>query len=222
MKRKICLVLVFLLFAAGCDVDYTLEMENDEIKENIVIEFEEEDCNEDNIECRQYVEDTLRLTHSVDNYPEYDMEYSEENGNVTVRLQYTYESIDDWKNNNIYETLFNEVQITENVVKLNGYASDTEVGNISNYKVTLQTDRDIKISNASNKDVEGGKYEWNFNSTMENFNIDLEFQEKTKTEEAIDSLSSIFIIVLIIIGILSAIGIICFVFFVKSRHSNKI
>ena len=73
MKRKMCLVLVFLLFAAGCDVDYTLEMENDEIKENIVIEFEEEDCNEDNIECRQYVEDTLRLTHSVDNYPEYDM-----------------------------------------------------------------------------------------------------------------------------------------------------
>lgn len=221
MLKKVFLIFFLIFIITGCNVNYELNLENGKIEENIIMEFDKKDCNDERIECETYINNTLNSLHSLDSYPEYSYDYNENGNSIIVKLNYLYDSLEEWKEHNVYETLFNEVLITKNELKLNGYAQDTERSIISNYSVTLHTDREVNVSNANSVDKARGIYKWEFASNSQNINIDIEFADINKASP-INTMQDIFITVLIVIGILSLAGIIFLFVKLKIKNSNKI
>lgn len=218
--KKIFLIIVSLFTLTGCSVEYNLEFNNEQLKENIKIgKF-----NSKNINDFEYLEPQSIVDKELTSY--YDFNYK----NNELNLSYKYFSIDDFRKSNVIYSCFDLAGFTTDdnyyYILTSGEFKCLSYNNYTANKVTINFTTNYKVISENSDYYNKNTYTWIFdknNKSNKTIEIKLDKNElaeiKLTTKEKILKIieeNSIFLIITIV---LMLIGII--VFFINKSGKKR-
>ncbi len=221
MKKKLLLILVFVLVLTGCSNEYNLTINGDTMSEEIISNIPSSDIFVQSDEERASgIESDDQLTPFINNdqYPfvnntkeKYKKVVSRTQSNTIVRLSYDY-TLDNFKKSRVYNECFQK-SIVE---RKDGYLRLAFLGQFNclygdSITVNVRTDR--KVIDDTANEVDNNTYTWTINeNNADNVNIQMVLDDDTNTSSG-DNVTLLFIILLIIF-----IGIDIFIIFKKKKR----
>ena len=175
MFKKIIIVLVLSFLLCGCNVQYNLEIKDDEFRENIKINFN----SKDDKGYKYFVENKFyAIMDGVSNFKEYQKETENEKNIV---FSYTYDGLEFNKATSLGSCFkaYNVIDENNNYIistsKGLTCAREEDVVLLDGLDVVIKTNHIVKDNNAD--EVDGYVYTWHFNKDnydKKNIYIELE------------------------------------------------
>ncbi|MBQ6539068.1 MAG: lipoprotein [Bacilli bacterium] len=221
MKKKLLLILVFVLVLTGCSNEYNLTINGDTISEEIISTIPNNEITTQTAEEKAAgIENDDQITPFINNdqYPftnnnkiKYKKDVSKNGLNTIVKLNYDY-TVDNFKNSRVYNECFQKSVIE----RKDGYLRLAFLGEFSclygdSLTINVRTDR--KVIDDTANDVDNNTYTWIINDNNENnVNIQMILDDNTSTSGG-DNITLFFIILLIIF-----IGVDIYIIFKKKKR----
>ena len=199
--KSIILLIIPLFLLTACNVDYKLTENSDGTYDEIIkLKFDKSNCSDGSASCEENINTMLNTVVEVSNYPRYEKNYSEENNNIYLVLKYKYSSLEELKEKNPYDTVYQNVKIDKSHILLTNPAQDMENSSNVKYKGTIELNHYIDDANGTK--VRGkNAYYWKFNSKNAS-KIKINISDKTIEEVSNANNRILFIISFVVIIIL--------------------
>ena len=167
--KKICFLIVSIMFLTGCNVEYTLNISEDSIYENVFIISEND--NESNVlgnylkPVEAFVNSPIysESTEKVPGVEYYNFNKSINNGWYNLNLNYIF-NFEEYKNSNIIN---HSVSIFKFEEKNNEYSLNTgarlkifDSYNINNLTIKITLDNEYEYISSNANSVFGNEYTW--------------------------------------------------------------
>lgn len=219
MKKNIILLIISILFLTGCTSEYTLEISNKKIKENITVDILDSDIPDKSTGLIAEIDDSITPFIENDQYPfmnnteiKYKKKVTNIDGGKRVNLKYTY-SHDDFKDSKAFNMCFEKKDFKKlrKGFSLN-FSGKFYCSYTDEVVIKIKTDNVVVENNAD--EVKGNTYIWRINSdNVDDVDINIELSNKVKyTKYAITA-------VLAIIGIIALIVIVNVYKIIKAREN---
>lgn len=233
MKKKVIFMLFsILLFTTACNVNYDIKQLSDgKIKEEIILEFsndnfyydKRENINEEYID--NFINDKLKEYKDYLNISDYDYELEYGSKSSEVKLNYTYSSIREFKDKNIADFAFDELEINSENGNYNflttSFNGGTEDFLIDNLTISLYTDNILKNANNTSGSEFTGKYQWNFPEDDVR-NIEFVLTDKENWKKKFFGNAPFVYYTLIVVVCLIVVGGISYIIYLNLRGRNSI
>lgn len=245
MKKKLTILILFLLCATGCNANYDLEIYNDKVKENM--NFIETDSSIWDSEVQYGLSYRTLLEASVDYpYPVFDNTIVDENDTIKLdgveyynntlisdttrlgqRLKYNKFKLNNFSQSSIVKKCyqyFNIIEDEDNIIISTSFENlcFKEYPMLDRITVNLKTNHKVVSSNATK--VKGYHYTWEFTRDISN---DSAIMITMKKNDYIFNYENEFIkkiiYIVLIVGIILSVGSICYFYFKnKNKQLNEI
>lgn len=209
-----------LLILTGCDVEYNLEIIDDNINETVSVSLDNNSSNKDNIDSLIKAE-PYAVVNSV-SQKKYDKEIIKNDNKVNVKFSYNY-IFDGYRDSSLFNSCYDNYGLHYDDKYY--YITTSEKFNcmvydfvpIDNVKIKIKTNYKVIDNNAD--EIKNDVYVWNINSSnADNKPIKFVFDKKTVADVK-DKNDFILIGVSIIIGV----GLIIFgILWLVSKHKDKL
>lgn len=219
MKRILLLFLVFLL--TGCSAEYNLEINEDNIVENVTVDFKKAETD------RSALEPYLTNNHYV--YPGSDLDaiykvsLNEDNSNYFLSYDYVHD-YSHFTQSMFLSKCYENVFLSSDDKQINLATSDTfrcinmleDNFQVDNVKISIKTNMKVIDNNADS--VSGKVYNWFIDiSNYYEKPIKLTIQKAVKAENVIKENDSFLTLIFVIVFILLVI----FIFFILVKFKTK-
>ena len=231
MKKKIILVLIMILFCAGCKVKYNIKINDDGTVEETMVASETPDFYEEyeHTSTGKVISRILEQYSDILNEKKYDVEtniYVNVDSGATLKKK--YDSFNDYVGNSILYTQFTDkIDYSEDgdtiTIKAKGKFSTSEQNQDYFYvdEGTIVITVPYKVLDNNADKVQGNTYVWNFNKeSNEEKEIKLVYSKSKLSNMNIDYSVIIVIGVLILLAIISIF--ICMKFNTSRKEANKL
>lgn len=240
MKYKILIILLTIgaiIFCSACNVNYSATLdENEAITERIEVALPIEVCYESNeanppSSCEEYITNIYNNMKNNYSLNEYDLQVTENDEQATAVFIHKYNSIDEFKDSNLYLIAFSERNIDGNKFNFSNFISQDNmdsIGGISSeleeFNVKLSSNKNNIINtNAESINKETNTYEWKFNPSGDRGTIQFEIGDPSKnivTNKIIESSSNY--LIYIIVGGIIIVFIILLIILAKLKNANRV
>lgn len=206
MKRRLLILIVFIITLTGCSSEYNLEFSNNKIKENVVVTILDSDIPKQVENPVAEIDDRVTPFIEGDQYPFFDNEeivYDKKVDKVgdvtTVTLDYEY-SHDEFKESNVYQSCFENALFD---INRNNYLLSFSGSFYCLYgdEITINIKTNNKVNDHNADKVSGNVYTWIINQdNVQETSIQMNISDQSKTVQTV---------LYVVIGIVFVLLVIC-------------
>lgn len=223
MNKKILVLAIFMLFITGCTVTYDLNIEDSKIYEKVNLNVDS--TFKSRISELSKIKQYNHLSGSNTTY--YNFSSTESDSGVKLSYDYQY-GFENFEESRALSECFSAFNVLNDYEKETFRITTSNKFNCLNYNdefvdnviINIRTNHEVIDHNADK--VKDGVYTWEIKSSKLDKPIDFTIDRNTKDTTVEDTIKN-FGIILMVIGIVSGIGLIVFIFLkIKSKNVNKI
>lgn len=231
MKIKIFILCIMsMFFLTACNIDYNSNiLDNGQIVEKMVIYFDndemlfQEEVTEESL--NKYLNEKITEFNQFLNQPLYDYKITYGKKKSEVELVYTYSSIREFKDKNVYGYVFDDLDINMNnknyQIKSSIFNGGYDNFEVDELNVTLNTNKKIKSANYNDGSIVKGQYTWKFNNKNRN-NLKLTITNNENILKKYFGHAPYVFYILVSLLIIIGIGTFTYIIYYKYKNKNSI